>query len=288
LVEILRAAFLGPGSGTPSRAMAKALIAQAGSQPPSRLSSAHIIEINAQLRTNSYAASTRWNYSKALRQILRWLWEHHGAPKLDDSVRKYPKPRPRNITARPDEIATILAAAPDHMRLWLLFCSDLAIRSGTAIRLGPAHYNRQRGTLSFTTKCDEHLTLPVTAEIESLIRLCNLNNPESFVHQLWRAYHATPRRGGQLRTLTTNGLRDRFAHLRKQLDLRRITPHDLRRTTAVNMLEHSRDIRDVQGLLGHKDLNSTVWYLDHALRPIQRNTLELIKRPHPAQEEKTA
>jgi site-specific recombinase XerC len=56
-------------------------------------------------------------------------------------------------------------------------------------------------------------------------------------------------------------------------------PHDLRRTTAVAMLRATHDLRDVQAILGHKNLTSTMWYLDHELRPVKRSTLELIKRP---------
>jgi integrase len=60
---------------------------------------------------------------------------------------------------------------------------------------------------------------------------------------------------------------------------RKLTPHDFRRTTAVHLYEQTHDARDVQALLGHRSLGSTIWYLDHDLRPVNRNTLELIKLP---------
>jgi len=68
---------------------------------------------------------------------------------------------------------------------------------------------------------------------------------------------------------------------------RRIIPHDLRRTTAVAMLELTGDVRDVQTLLGHRNLQSTLWYLDHDLRPVKRSSLELIKT-HAWRQEHTA
>lgn len=61
---------------------------------------------------------------------------------------------------------------------------------------------------------------------------------------------------------------------------RKLTPHDLRRTTAVKLYEATRDARDVQALLGHRSLASTIWYLDHDLRPVSRANLELIKSPN--------
>ena len=77
-----------------------------------------------------------------------------------------------------------------------------------------------------------------------------------------------------------NSLRRAFTRFRISLGItRRVTPHDLRRTTAVAMYKHSGDLRAVQALLGHANLNSTLHYLDHDLRPIERSTLEILKRP---------
>jgi integrase len=174
----------------------------------------------------------------------------------------------------------LLNAAPPHVKLFLLLCSDLAIRSGTAIALGPENYDARAGILTFVTKCDEHLTLPVTDEIRNLIATCDGTSPQSFVRQLWQRDHAQKHKRGRLVSLTTTSLRNAYNILARSLGItRRITPHDYRRTTAVAMLQHSHDVREVQSLLGHKNLQSTLWYLDHDLRPIKRSTLELINSP---------
>lgn len=236
------------------------------------------MEIEAQFRAPHYSPFTRWNYLKALRQLLRWLWENHGAPKLDQTVRRPATPRPRNVTVTEDERAALLAASPPHLRLWLLLCGDLAIRSGTAARIAPENWDAQRGQLTFTTKCDERLSLPATADVAALIALCEPTDPRPFVAQLW-ARHNRGTRGAQLRTYDPRSLRAQLAAIRKALGIRRVTPHDHRRTAAVAMLRHTHDIREVQALLGHKNLQSTFWYLDHDLRPIERATLEAIKKP---------
>src|ERR1019366_5067971 len=194
---------------------------------------------------------------------LRWLWETHGAPKLDGQVRRYPGIRPRNATVSRDEIDTILRAAPDHLRLCLLFCSDLAIRSGTAANLAPAHYHNDTGLLRFSTKYGAKLTLPVTAEIRAMLATCDLDTDTPFVRQLWRKYQQG-QRGGTPRAESSGatGLRYALRALLRKLEIRhRVIPHDLRRTAAVAMLEHTQDIRDVQSLLGHRQLASTLWYL---------------------------
>ncbi len=73
-------------------------------------------------------------------------------------------------------------------------------------------------------------------------------------------------------------LQGAFIRLRRQLGItRRIHAHDLRRTTARNVYDKTKDLRLVQALLGHSDLNSTLWYLQDNLVNVQVSTLELAK-----------
>ena len=75
-------------------------------------------------------------------------------------------------------------------------------------------------------------------------------------------------------------MRTEFRRLYKAQGInRRIVPHDLRRTTAVAMLKETGDIRDVQSILGHRQLQSTFWYLDHDARPVDLSVLERLKLP---------
>lgn len=182
------------------------------------------------------------------------------------------------MTATDGEKERILAAAPDHLRLWILLCSDLAMRSGTAAKIAPRHYDPSRRILAFTTKYGATLTLPTTSEIDALIKQCDLNDPEPFARQLWRK--ASHLRRTREESADQDSYERQFKQLRLDLGInRRIVPHDLRRTTAVAMLRASGDVRDVQALLGHRSLQSTIWYLDHDLRPVAREVLETIKRP---------
>jgi integrase len=197
-------------------------------------------------------------------------------------ISKHPGLRPRNVTATQEEKDLLITGAPDHMRLWILLCSDLAIRSGTAARIAPQHYDAPRGLLHFTTKLGEKLTLPVTAEIAAMLKTCDPHDPTPYVRQIHRD---TLAKQGQSHILTTktsyaHTLNVAFFRLRHALGItRKLTPHDFRRTTAVKLYEETGDARDVQALLGHRTLASTIWYLDHDLRPVKRSLLEMIKRP---------
>jgi integrase len=168
------------------------------------------------------------------------------------------------------------------MRLWLLLCSDLGLRSGTAGRIGPEHYDTGSRTLRFVTKWGERLTLPVTEEIAAILDTLDMSSLDSFVRQLQRLRHPSAHTG----RWPASGVHQAgqcdlpFRKLLKRVGItRHIVPHDLRRTAAVAMLEETGDIRDVQALLGHRSLQSTLWYLDHDIRPVQRGTLERIKNP---------
>jgi integrase/recombinase XerC len=178
------------------------------------------------------------------------------------------------------------------MRLFILLCSDLAIRSGTAAKINAENYDKAEGVLRFMTKKEEPVTMPVTDEIRRLIDRCNMQSKQPFVRQIWNAESGRGKKKGKGRSPGWDSKRGgeilakKFRKLKNKLGItRRITPHDLRRTTAVAMFEQTGDIRDVQSLLGHGNLQSTIWYLDHDLRPVKRSNLEIIKRPAWARKE---
>jgi integrase len=249
----------------------------------------HVTEIDQGIKNSGFALATKTYKANCLRQILRWLWQEHGAPKLDGGTTKYAGLRPRNVTVTEEERSLILEAAPDYLKLWILLCADLALRSGTALIIGPEHYDPARQTLRFVTKKGARQTMPTTDEIDELVAKCNMSHQASFVRQL---HLSEPHTAG--RPLDPTAIRDdQLDHAWRELVsavgiTRRIVPHDLRRTAAVAMLEETGDVRDVQALLGHRSLQSTIWYLDHDLRPVKRETLERIKRPFIVRKERTA
>jgi site-specific recombinase XerC len=79
-------------------------------------------------------------------------------------------------------------------------------------------------------------------------------------------------------TATYHQLANDLAALKKKLGItRKLTPHDLRRTTARKLYALTGDLRDVQSLLGHSELQTTLWYLQDALQVVSTKHLELAK-----------
>ena len=262
------------------RCAIRQLIAVCGSLQPGELSAAHVEEADEAIRTSRWSATYKALSAASLRRILRWLWEENGAKKLDQHVRTSPAIRPRSVTVERVTLDEVLYLVPVHVRLWLLLCSDLAIRSGTAAAIGPRQYNREDGTLQFTTKKQAKVHLPVTAEIADLIEQCDLKTPMPFVRQLWPHTTGLALRDTTTPLNTTMSLRATMHRCLRAAGInQRIIPHDLRRTTAVQLYKRTKDIRQVQALLGHRSLQATIWYLDHDLEPVALEDLEAIKRP---------
>ena len=213
------------------------------------------------------AHSTRFARAAALGYVVRLLRDHGAERGLDAAIPKLGKPSPRNVVATTEEREAIFAASPPHLQCLLHLCSDLAIRSGTAAKIAPHHYDAQQGTLTFRTKYARSVTLPVSAPLRELFKL-----------------HAGEPHVPYLTALNPRGAESESAHrrmferIRKKLGItRRLTYHDLRRTTAVRAYELTRDLRVVQALLGHKELAHTLYDLDHNSTPVTSDVIEAVR-----------
>jgi integrase len=226
------------------------------------------------------SASTRFNRAGALKRTLAWLWEEHGSPNLTRTVPHLTKPRPRDQMATTGQASALIDAAREDLRLFILFCSDLAMRSGTAVKIGPEHYDTQSQTLRFTTKKDARVCLPVTREIATLIATCTDGSGDPFITQIRRRLNPARMRQQTNAWVSATRLRTEMKELRLSLGIEtRITPHDLRRTTAVRLYKYTHDLRKVQSLLGHRSMQCTIWYLDHELEEVDSADLAAIKKP---------
>lgn len=143
------------------------------------------------------------------------------------------------------------------------------MRSATAAAIAPDNYNAGVGAVTFRTKFGTWQTLPVTAELAALFASAPANVPSSTPYVC--ALHPLGKIG-------RDGIRQHLQRVMKRVGItRRFTPHDLRRTTATVIYTQTHDVRIVQAVLGHKQLATTLYYLDHRNTPVGVSTLELAK-----------
>lgn len=143
----------------------------------------------------------------------------------------------------------------------------------------------KRKRKSFSTKYDNKQCLPVTARLVPILASCS-DPTLPFVAQLPRGHHAhTGYAFGPLdRPFEASVLPKHFRTLKEKCGITRsLRPHDFRRTTATRIYDATKDLRVVQAALGHSNLGSTLWYLDHHLTQVPRDVLEEAMLPRPTE-----
>lgn len=260
-------------------AAAKWLADRYGAMKPSKLGQAEVASLNVWIESTE-AQGSRAQRAGAARGILDYLAEAHGTSRrLRDAVNKQRKPTPRNVTATAEEIKQLRKHATEQMLLWLLLCSDMALRSGTAAAIKWDNWDAAARTLTFVTKFGVRQRLPVTDEIAQLVAKCGPGSTP-LVWQLTGKRKVRTSKNGKKTTEKSRAamLNKDFQELKKQVGITRdLRPHDLRRSTARAMYDHTRDLRIVQALLGHHDMASTLWYLRDQNTEITGATLNAIK-----------
>lgn len=201
-----------------------------------------------------YKQSTRHQGIIGLRRLLRSLTAHGAPHGLEDSAPRIPAPAPRPDTVALDDLNTLLALAPPHLKLYLLLCHDCALRANTALRVG-WHNLQDDDVIAMVTKFGAVVRVPISGRIRELLRQCPKGNAP-WVALLRGRPVAYPTINAQLHALLATAGAPRGTR-----------SHDLRRTMAERTYALTADLRVVQTLLGHGKLHSTLHYLQ---RPAAR------------------
>ncbi len=185
-----------------------------------------------------------------LRKFLGWVDTHAGTS-LATEVPRLRQPAPRSRIATAEERARLLSAAPLWFRAFLMLCIDLALRHGEAARACAADYDPEHRILTVNRKHDNISRIPVSDELHQL-----------FLVAMKRDDTRTPLHvvlGGRV---TNFNLKDWWYKTKKKANVSDdLRIHDLRRTTATALYLHTKDLRAVQQLLGHRSLHATAGYL---------------------------
>jgi integrase/recombinase XerD len=175
--------------------------------------------------------------------------------KFDDVIPACRKPKTLPVILSREEVSRFLAAVGNlKYRVILTVCYAAGLRISEAVRLTPAAIDNQRMTIRVEAgkgRKDRYVMLSP--------RLLDL------LRDYWR--QARPQgclfpgeRSGQ--PLTPAAVEEVCRQVRSDANFAKpITPHSLRHAFAVHLLEAGTDLRTIQLLLGHNNLNTTIRYL---------------------------
>jgi integrase len=200
-----------------------------------------------------------------MRTMLRTLGQASNRPGLEQWVTRTRKGKPRTKLADQIEVEIAMNKAPGWLRLAIALAYYTAFRPSDCLRVAPIHYDAATRTITIAQKKTGELSSVPVAEplAEMLARTPPAKNATTpYIETL---------AGGPVRY---HKLHQHWTNLRKRTP--GVTPdlnmQDLRRTNANAVYNQSKDLRAVQGMLGHQDLSSTLIYLAHndpeKLRPI--------------------
>ena len=209
-----------------------------------------------------YAPATLHTKRKILGHMLGWFEEIGGPPGLSRQLRKIRQPAPRVIIASPEEIAALYAFASGWQRFLITLALTHGLRRAEALRLCTAHYNAQDQTIAVPTKGNQVHSFLACREVRDTIALLAGQDRNTPVAELLRG-----------RPLSKHVMHQSWDELRHRAGVNpKLRFHDLRRTCAVNIYRETRDLREVQQVLGHKQLLTTCVYLAHVdpknIRPV--------------------
>lgn len=224
-------------------------------------------ELREHLRSIDGSASNRNMSQKALKALGAYLvdvgcWEHNRAAGL----RLVPEPDtlPKALSAEQAErveVAAMEAKLLERTAMILLLYS--ALRRGEMLALEWSHVDLAEGWLRFTGKGGRERVVPLHPRAADLLSEWHTVCPSA----RWVVPSPLPSRD---RPASTSWLEAVCKRVGKAAGVPDLHPHMLRHTFATRMLEQGADIRQVQELLGHASLTTTMRYL--RVRPVQLRT----------------
>jgi site-specific recombinase XerC len=166
------------------------------------------------------------------------------------------------------------AGARDATVIALLYGAGL--RRSEAAALDLAHYDSKTGELKVRGKGDTERLMPletgVTAALDDWLRI--------------RGASAGPllcpvrKRGRmELRKVSAQAIYDPLLKRGREARIPALSPHDLRRTFASDLLDVSGDVSAVQRLLGHANVQTTMRY-DRRGEVAKRKAISLLHLPY--------
>lgn len=196
---------------------------------------------------------------------------------FDDVIPAPKKPQALPVVLSPQEVVQFLdAVKPAKHRAILTACYAAGLRISEAIALTVSAIDSERMVLRIAKgKGQKDRYVMLSPKLLAILRdWWKVQRPRHWLFPGERSEAPITRSAVQLAC----GIASRRARLGKA-----VTPHLLRHSFAVHLLEAGTDLRTIQLLLGHRSLQTTARYLRVATTTVCSTTspLDLLPRPTP-------
>jgi integrase/recombinase XerC len=182
-------------------------------------------------------------------------------------ARRLPLPKTEQlvpVTLTPAEAHKIVAAADTPWnRCLVILLLTTGMRRSEAVDIALDDVDLENGQLLVHGKGSKERTVPLTEEAVEATRHYLKHRKKTTCHPLF-----VSQTGEAIQGRVVNQMLDRVLE-KAGLVGRGITPHTLRHTFATHLIRNGTDIRTVQELLGHSDIQTTARYLHSDTRTKQ-------------------
>jgi len=207
--------------------------------------------VNIELRCLSHMLNkaVEWNYIRE-------------SPFKGVKLIRYEKKPPRFLTK--GEVAELLEAASPWLNPIVRFMLNTGVRDGERreLKFDDIDFTNKTIIIRFS-KAKTYRAVPMNKETEKVLKLLR----EKYILQNSITNTLKPRKEHQKEFVFCNedgsqvqSIRKSFHNACKKAGLKGVSPHTLRHTFASHLIMSGVDLRTVQGLLGHKNIATTMIY----------------------------
>ena len=212
--------------------------------------------IEAFLATISGTPETKHAYFRALRALFIFISKRHKTPNPMADVLPPRRPKKVMATLQAHELMLLLASAfTPRDRLVLTLLIDTGLRTSELVNLRKQDIRRQ--TVLVTGKCGQR-EVPISEETARILAVVASQSPDQFVFRGLRGH------------MTRSGIYKVVKQHMKQAGISgpKFGAHRIRHAFGKNYLVAGGDLRSLQELLGHADIQTTQKYASLNLNDI--------------------
>ncbi len=231
------------------------------------VTSDHLVAYLLRLREQQYAPTSVARKLAAIKSFFHWLFEDGGItsdPSVSLSAPRIDREQPAPV--KETEVASLLGMVKgrdpislrDRAMLHLLISTGMRVTEIVSLDINDIDYDRSSVLcVGRSNKASRRRYLPLDADTLAALHTYLESGRPRLVHSKKEHALFVNHHGARL---TRQGFWLIIKNHARAAGMESLTPHSLRHSFAVNLLEHGAELREVQQLLGHASITTTQMY----------------------------